>query len=225
MFKGTKRNCAVRLALVLVIACLSEGAMAQVSGYLADQRGAPVRSGAGLCWRTGYWTPAMATQECDPELLPKKAAPAAAVTPAPRTAPPAPAATPKPVSKKMTLSAETLFDFDKAVLRPEGKSKLGELVASLKPVDIEVVIVTGHTDRIGSDSYNLKLSQRRAESVKAYLASKGVPAERIKAEGKGKAQPITKSGQCKGRKKTTKLIRCLQPDRRVEIEVVGTRGN
>ena len=210
----------IAFALAMVIGMFAPGAIAQVNGYVqAPVSGVTVKDPFGLCWRTGYWTPAMATKECYPELLPKpKPAPVAVVPPAPAPAPMAP----KPVEEKVTLSAETLFDFDKANLRSTGKDKLDDLVGKLKAINVETIIDTGYTDRIGSKAYNLKLSERRAESVKAYLVSKGVPANRILAEGKGKANPVTKPGECKGHI-SRKLIKCLQPDRRVEIDVVGTR--
>ncbi|MHB8668736.1 MAG: OmpA family protein [Burkholderiales bacterium] len=200
----------------------ASAAFAEPNGYLqAPVSGVTVKDPFGLCWRTGYWTPAMATKECDPELVPKPAepAPAPVVTPPPA---PAPAPMPKPVSEKVTLSADTLFNFDKSDLRSDGKAKLDDLVDKLKAVDVQTIIDVGYTDRIGSKAYNLKLSERRAETVKAYLVSKGVPADRILAKGKGKADPVTRPGQCKGHV-TRKLIACLQPDRRVEIEVIGTR--
>lgn len=194
-------------------------------GYVIDQRGYVAKSGAGLCWRTGYWTPAMAIAECDPDLVPKAAAPAPAPAPAP-AAKPAPAA-PKPAAKKVTLSADTLFDFDKATLRPEGKAKLDKLVDDIKGIKLEVIIAVGHADRIGKDAYNQKLSERRAATVKNYLVSKGIDANRIYAEGKGEKQPVT-GDKCKKmgpeNRKNKKLIECLQPDRRVEIEVIGTQN-
>lgn len=189
-------------------------------GYAIDQRGYVVKSGTGLCWRTGYWTPAMAIEECDPDLV-KKAAPAAAPA-APAAAAPAPAAAPKPAAQKVTLAADALFDFDKAVLRPEGKDKLDKLSGDIKGIKLEVIIAVGHADRFGTDAYNQKLSEKRAEAVKAYLVSKGVEPNRVYTEGKGEKQPITKADQCKG-PKSKKVIDCLQPDRRVEIEVIGTR--
>lgn len=185
-------------------------------GYAIDQRGYVAKSGTGLCWRTGYWTPAMAIEECDPDLVKK---PEAAPPPAAPVA--APAVTPKPAAEKVTLSADALFDFDKAVLRPEGKAKLDKLAEDVKGINLEVVIATGHADRFGTDAYNQKLSERRAAAVKEYLVSKGIEPNRIFAEGKGKTQPVTKPGQCKG-PKSKKVIECLQPDRRVEIEVIGT---
>ena len=191
-----------------------------VVGYAIDQRGNVVKSGFGLCWRTGYWTPAMAIAECDPDLV-KKAAPAAAAAAAPAK-PAAAAAAPKPAAQKVTLAADALFDFNKANLRPEGIEKLNKLVADAKGIKLEVIIAIGHADRFGTDAYNLKLSEKRAEAVKAYLVSKGVEPNRVYTEGKGKKQPVTKADQCKG-PKSKKVVDCLQPDRRVEIEVIGTK--
>ncbi|AYH45166.1 OmpA family protein [Azoarcus sp. DN11] len=200
--------------------------------YAIDARNVVARSGTGLCWRTGYWSPAaagtaMAGQlpvgcECDSDIVPKdKCAPAPA--PAPVAAPaPAPAPAPKPTADKIKLSADALFDFDKAVLKPEGKTKLDELAAKAKDIKLEVILAVGHTDRLGSDSYNQKLSERRANAVKTYLVSKGIEANRIYTEGKGKRQPIT-GKTCSDKQGRKKLIACLQPDRRVEIELVGTK--
>lgn len=185
-------------------------------GYVIDQRGNVAKSGTGLCWRTGYWTPALAIAECDPDLV-KKEAPKAAPA-----APVAPVATPKPSAEKLTLAADTLFDFNKAVLRPAGKAELDKLVEQVKTIKLEVVIAVGHADRFGSAAYNQKLSEKRAAAVKEYLVSKGVEANRVYTEGKGKSQPKTKPNECKG-PKSKKVIECLQPDRRVEIEVIGTK--
>ena len=207
----------VALALATVIGLFAPGAFAQDNGYVqAPVSGVTVKDPFGLCWRTGYWTPAMATTECDPDLVPKKpmAAPAPAPMAAPAPAPaPAPKAAPKPVVEKVTMAAETNFDFDKSVLKPEGKAKLDDLVGKLKAVNLEVIIAIGHTDSIGSNAYNQKLSVRRANSVKAYLVSKGIEANRIYTEGKGETQPIADNRTKEGRAK----------NRRVEIEVVGTR--
>jgi len=160
------------------------------------------------CWRAGYWTPAMAIQECDPDLMPKKATPPPPPPPAAK-----PAAKPAPVAEKVTLAADVLFDFDKAVLKNEGKAKLDDLAAKVKAINLEVVIAIGHTDSVGSDAYNQKLSVRRAESVKSYLVSKGVEPNRIYTEGKGEKQPVASNKTKDGRAK----------NRRVEIEVIGTR--
>jgi OOP family OmpA-OmpF porin len=223
--KSPSMRAVIALAVVTIAGVFAQSAGAQDAfGYVTDQRGQVVKSGFGLCWRTGYWTPAMATQECDPDLVPKKATPVAApaVIPPTPSAPLKPAVKATPVSEKVTLAADTLFDFDKAVVRPDGKAELDELVTRIRGVDVDTILVIGHTDRIGSNAYNMKLSRRRADGVKMYLVSKGIPANRIYAEGKGKKEPKTKPGQCKG-PKSKKVIACLQPDRRVDVEVVGTR--
>ena len=174
------------------------------------------KNASGQCWRAGYWTPSLAICECDKDLMPKAACEPPAPPPVapgkPAPAKPAPAK-PKPVAEKVTLAADVLFDFDKAVLKNEGKSKLDDLATKVKAINLEVVIAIGHTDSIGSDAYNQKLSVRRAESVKAYLVSKGVEPNRIYTEGKGEKQPVASNKTADGRQK----------NRRVEIEVIGTR--
>jgi OOP family OmpA-OmpF porin len=162
-----------------------------------------------LCWRDAFWTPATANAKCDGALV------AQAPTP---PAPPAPVA-PAITSQKITYQADALFDFDKAILKPAGKEKLDDLASKIGALNLEVVVATGYTDRIGSDKYNDRLSLRRAQAVKAYLVSKGIEANRIYTEGKGKRNPVTTGCNQKNRKQ---LIACLAPDRRVEVEVVGT---
>ena len=167
-----------------------------------------------LCWRDASWTPATAAEGCDGALV--KAAEAPAPAAAPAAAKPAPAPAPAPVaSSKVTYAADAFFDFDKAVLKPEGKAKLDDLVSKVKDINLEVIIAVGHTDSIGTDAYNQKLSVRRAEAVKAYLVSKGIEKNRVYTEGKGKKQPVADNKTKEGRAK----------NRRVEIEVVGTRAN
>ena len=208
---------------------LSAGAIAQTPGvdtkgtvgYVIDQRALVAKSGAGLCWRTGYWTPAMAIAECDPDLMPKPA-PVVVPPPAPPAPPPPPPPAPKPAAKKVTLSADALFDFDKATLRPEGEKKLADLVASFGNLKLEVIVAVGHADRFGKPAYNQDLSERRANAVKSFLVSKGIEPNRVYSEGKGQTKPVTAPDQCKGAK-SAKVVACLQPDRRVEIEVIGTR--
>ena len=204
-----------KITLLATLGLSASVSLAQVpnnDGYLFDTRGVVARSGFGLCWKTTRWTPAMAIPECDPDLAKKPAPPA-----------PAPAATPKPAAQKVTLAADALFDYDKAVLRPEGKSKLDDVSGKLKGIKLEVIIAVGHADRLGSDQYNQKLSEKRAEAVKAYLVGKGVEPNRVYTEGKGEKQPVTGDKCGKGDKKTKQLVECLQPDRRVEIEVIGTK--
>ncbi|MBI1942032.1 MAG: OmpA family protein [Betaproteobacteria bacterium] len=184
-------------------------------GHWTQGVGGPVwKNSTGLCWKQTSWTPAMAIEECDPDLVRK--APAPMVTPPPPAKPamkPTPKPKPKPVAQKMTLAADVLFDFDKSVLKPAGKSKLDDLASKIRGINLEVVIAIGHTDSIGSDAYNQKLSVRRAESVKAYLVSKGVEPNRIYTEGKGEKQPVASNKTKDGRQK----------NRRVEIEVIGTK--
>ena len=185
-------------------------ANAPYSAYVQDGRGNVVTSGSGLCVRNGYWTPADATVVgCDGVV-----AKAAEVAPAPST-PATPAVAPAaPVSEKVTFAADAFFDFDKSVLKADGKAKLDDLVSKLQGMNLEVIIAVGHTDSIGTDAYNQRLSVRRAEAVKAYLVSKGIEANRVYTEGKGEKQPVADNKSAAGRAK----------NRRVEIEVVGTRN-
>ena len=184
-----------------------------------------------LCWRDANWTPATADPKCDGALKPAAPAPAPAPrqapppAPAPAPAAPAPVVVPKPapppvvapaapVSEKVTFAADAFFDFDKSVLKPEAKAKLDDLVAKTKAVALEVIIAVGHTDAVGADAYNQKLSVARSEAVKAYLVSKGIEKTRVYTEGKGEKQPVADNKTAEGRAK----------NRRVEIEVVGTRA-
>ena len=149
-----------------------------------------------------------------PAPAPKPAPPPEPKPRAPEPEKPKPAPEkPKPVAEKVTFAADVLFDFDKAVIKPEGKSKLDDISNKAKGVNLEVVIAIGHADSVGSDAYNQRLSVRRAESVKAYLVSKGIEANRVYTEGKGEKQPVADNKTADGRAK----------NRRVEIEVIGTR--
>ena len=154
-----------------------------------------------------------------PEPTPPPPAPAPAPRGLPTPPPQAPAPAPAPKAEKVTTASTVNFDFDRYVIRPDARSKLDDLVGNLRNVSLEVVIAVGHADRLGSDAYNMKLSVRRADSVKAYLVSKGIAASRIYTEGKGERQPIK---DCKGSGKTKELIACLEPNRRVETEAVGS---
>ncbi|MDP3540320.1 MAG: OmpA family protein [Azonexus sp.] len=210
------------LALLAGIGFGASVAQAQERVYVIDQRNVVAKSGFGLCWRTGYWTPAAAAKdpagcECDKDLLPKEVC-----EPKVAAAAGAAVAGPKPAGEKITVAADALFDFNKAVLRPAGKAKLDELVSKAKAIKLEVILAVGHTDRIGGDAYNQKLSEKRAAAVKEYLVAKGIEANRVYTEGKGEKQPVT-GDKCKGEAKSKALIDCLQPDRRVDIEVIGTK--
>ena len=166
-----------------------------------------------LCWRDSNWTPATAAPGCDGAIVPAVAgAPAAA---APAAAAPGAAPVAPPAATKVTYAADAFFDFNKSVIKPEGKAKLDDLVGKIKDINLEVIIAVGHTDSVGSDAYNQKLSVRRSEAVKAYLVSKGIEKNRVYTEGKGEKQPVADNKTAEGRAK----------NRRVEIEVVGTRAN
>ncbi|MFN3398346.1 MAG: OmpA family protein [Sulfurimicrobium sp.] len=214
--KNTLSKISIALALTLAF---SSAAFAEKEGYLIDSRANVVRDNYNECWRTGYWTPAMAIAECDPDLV-KKEAPKAEAAPAPV---PAASGPEKAAFAKITLQAETLFDFDKAVVRADGKKKLDEeVVAKMKEYpEVEVVLITGHADRIGSDAYNMKLSERRAIAVKDYLVSQGIETKRIETVARGKSEPVVSCSDIKGKanRHNKKLIACLQPNRRVVVEV------
>ncbi len=220
----TKKQILLALSCAMAFGAMSNVAMAQAnstdkSGYLVDQRNVVARSGTNLCWRTGYWTPALAIAECDPDLV-RTAAKVADPEKKPLAAAPAP--TVKPAAQRVKLDADTLFKFNKADLSPAGRAALDEFVAKSKDIKPEVIMAVGHADRFGSETYNQALSEKRAAAVKTYLVGNGIDANRVQTEGRGETQPITKEGECLGAK-SAKVIACLQPDRRVEIEVVGTR--
>ncbi len=214
--KNTLTKISISLALSLAFSSAAFAHSVEKEGYLIDTRGNVVKNNYNECWRTGYWTPAMAIAECDPDLVKKEAKPEA--KPAPVAAGPD-----KPAFAKITLQAETLFDFDKSVVRADGKSKLNdEVVAKMKQYpEVEVVLVTGHADRIGKEAYNQKLSERRAAAVKDYLVSQGIDAKRIETAAKGESEPVVPCSDVKGKEsgKNKKLVACLQPNRRVMVEV------
>ena len=189
------------LAAFVATAALATAAMAQNVDNWRNASGDVWKNSTGLCWRDANWTPATAAPGCDG---------AVAATPAA-----APVAAPVAAASKVTYAADAFFDFDKSVLKPAGKAKLDDLVGKVKGINLEVIIAVGHTDSVGTDAYNQKLSVRRAESVKAYLVSKGIEKNRIYTEGKGEKQPVADNKTKEGRAK----------NRRVEIEVVGTRAN
>ena len=205
-----------KVAILFASAALATAVSAQSSDNWKNGTGELVwKNGTNeLCWRNANWTPATADPRCDGAIKPPEPAPVAAASEATPAPAPAPAPTPAPVTaSKVTYAADTFFDFDKAVLKPQGKATLDDLVSKIKDINLEVVIAVGHTDWTGPEAYNQKLSERRAAAVKAYLVSKGIDKNRIYTEGKGEKQPIADNRTKEGRAK----------NRRVEIEVVGTR--
>ena len=205
-----------KVAMLIASAALASAAGAQSVDNWRNGTGDLVwKNGTNeLCWRDANWTPATAAAGCDGAIVAPKAAPAAAAPAAAPKAAPAPAPAPA-AATKVTYAADAFFDFDKAVLKTEGKAKLDDLVGKVKGINLEVIIAVGHTDSVGADAYNQKLSVRRAEAVKAYLVSKGIEKNRVYTEGKGEKQPVADNKTKEGRAK----------NRRVEIEVVGTRAS
>jgi OmpA-OmpF porin, OOP family len=225
-----------QVAALFATVALAGSALAAGSNVASDNW----RSGHGnlqwkngdgtLCWRDIAWTPATAAKGCDGAIVPPAPAPAPVAAPAPAPAPaaaprpapppPAPVVAPPappapPVATKVTYAADAFFDVNKSVIKPEGKAKMDDLVGKIKDINLEVIIAVGHTDSDGGDAFNQKLSVSRAEAVKAYLVSKGIEKNRVYTEGKGEKQPVADNKTKEGKAK----------NRRVEIEVVGTRTN
>lgn len=196
-------------------------------GYLVDSEGRIVKSGvSGLCVRDSDWTLQRAIEPCDP--VKTAAAP-------PEVPPPAPAVSAGPVmpgetssapamraAPKYSFSADALFAFDKSSLKPAGKAMLDDLVRQLEGVSYATIVATGHTDRFGRDGYNQRLSERRAAAVKAYLVGRSVSPTHVDAAGRGKAEPLTKLGECRG-PRSPRIIACLQRDRRVDVVITGAK--
>ena len=188
---------------VIAAAVALAAAAAHAQSYVTAG-GQPIRSGDGECWRTGYWTAQAATEECDPQLVVKK--------------PPMPA--------PVTYSIEVLFAFDDDGLSTDARKRLDDLAQKLVAMDLEKVVAVGHADSLGSADYNQLLSARRVWTVRDYLAAKGVSQEQLYLEAKGDREPVSaRACEFMGleRKSDPKLIACLQPDRRVEVELIGRR--
>lgn len=207
--------------LIVAVPLLGQAALAHQGGkasegYVGDGRsGQLVTNSAGECLHTSSWSKDLAVEECDPGLMPKKAAAEPAPKPAPAPVVAKPAPKPEPVVEKVSLKAGALFDVSKADLKPAGKSELDAMVSKIKDsnTQIEQITVTGHTDSAGASDYNRKLSERRAEAVKAYLVSKGLSGDRIVTKGAGDAQPVASNKTAAGRAQ----------NRRVDIDIRAQR--
>ncbi len=217
-------NKSMNLAVLIVVVSLSsqpvlahQGGQAN-AGYVGDARGHLVTDGNGKCVKTSAWTRELALEECDPDLFVKKVAQPAPPPPAPEPKPAPvvqPAPKPEPVMEKVSLSAGALFDVGKADLKPQGKKELDALVDKIKSEKVGVgqITVTGHTDSTGTKAFNQSLSERRAESVKAYLVEKGISGDRIVTKGMGDSQPVASNKTAAGRAQ----------NRRVDIDIQGER--
>jgi len=187
-------NKTLRVLLASVITVSASAAMASDNWQNGDGTLNWKNGDGTLCWRDNNWTPATAAKGCDGALVPAAPAPAGVS------------------QSKITLQADTLYDFNKSDLKPEGKATLDKIAADLSKIKLEVIIAVGNTDSVGTDAYNMALGQRRAQSVKTYLTSKGVDGSRIYTESKGKSNPVASNATAEGRAK----------NRRTDIEVVGT---
>ncbi len=199
-------------------------ATSRAPGYLQNSGGSPVVNSALHCVHTSTWNVALAAEPCD--AVPHASVPAVPVAEAPAPVAEAAPQTPPNIIEKVTLNTDVLFAFNKAELLPGGKDKLDQLAKDAQGAQVDRVVLAGYADRIGSEDYNKDLSERRAQAVADYLASQGVDQSRIQVEGRGEENPITgdtctRMGPEKASNK--KLVSCLQPDRRVEAELLGSR--
>lgn len=210
-----KNTCLQALLITLIGTSVAQAQTPNNDGYLFDTRGVVARSGYSLCWKTTRWTPAMAIAECDPELSKKP-------EPAPVAESPKQPPAPKPCNFSYALQSDATFAFNKADLNAAGKEQLDKNVITKLDTcaSIKLLLITGHTDRIGGHPANQKLSEKRAENVRAYLSSKGVKADAVETLGAGKTQPVP-GVKCDDKQPRTKLIECLAPNRRVVVEIQG----
>ena len=233
--ENKKNGLSVPIALLLGIVTVSVNAQTtrnekeHIEVNVHDSSGKIVRSGAGECWHTHFGQ--AKESECNSMLtvappLTDTTTPIDKITPIPIPVqieePVAVLESPIALTKKITLDASGFFDFGEPILRPSARTELDGFIEQLKDTSPQTIKVIGHADRLGSAHYNQILSEQRAATVKAYLVRKGVSPDLVLTEGKGYTQPITKKDQCSS-DKTSQTIECLQPDRRVEVEMTGTK--
>jgi OOP family OmpA-OmpF porin len=213
----------------IAVAFATTGAVHAEGAYLSAG-GQPVHSASGECWRTGAWTPQGATAQCDPQLVAASAPAHRGEAPAPVTAVEAPRfektslEVQSPAPRRVAFSTEVLFDFDGTELRADGRKVLDDLAQKILAAELESIAATAHTDRMGDDAYNERLALRRADAIRTYLVGKGIPEKLMRVDSRGEREPVT-AGRCDAlgeeSRQNSNLIACLQPDRRVEIEVSG----
>jgi OmpA-OmpF porin, OOP family len=218
------------LAAALLIAAMPAaraGGPGDVAGYLTTGDSSAVTDAFGECWHTAEWRRGMRFHHCEPSTQVRPVAAPAGETPAAApelAAAPKPAVTPRPAGSArpapIRISIDALFDFDSAALKPEGRAALDALAQRIDHAAYRSASITGHADRLGTPGYNLLLSERRAQAVRAYLGTRGVDVARIGAKGVGSSEPATPPKQCDGLGRA-RLIQCLQPDRYAEIAVVS----
>jgi OmpA-OmpF porin, OOP family len=201
----TRKEFALAVACALALGVFSETALGQARGpnehaLLLDSRGAPVMSQFGLCWHTSFGPAPQWTHGCHAEV----------------------AAAALPVYEKVALDANVLFDSGSSVLRPAGRDTLDQFVAGIHGLDAQSIAAIGYADRMGSDASNQILSEQRVDAVKAYLVAKGIKAERVATSARGETAPTTSAQECKNAS-SAKNVACMQPDRRVFVEISGTR--
>ena len=220
----SKKQISLAVACALTLGFAASAARAQNFGpndsrelWTDSQKAQVWKNGFGECWHSAYGPPP-GYNECNPAPL-AQTAPA----PAPYIAPVAAVAAPKPVYETVTMDANVLFDFDKAVLRPASRDTLDGFISRIKDFGPGTISAVGYADRFGTDGYNQALSERRVASVKAYLDSKGVePKWAVQSDAKGETQPTTSLNDCTGAKSAS-TIACLQPDRHVRVVLSGQR--
>jgi OOP family OmpA-OmpF porin len=222
----------LKLHLIAVAFAASGAVHAEGAYLLAGSQ--PVRSALGECWRTGAWAPQAAMIECDPQLAAAPATTRVAEAPARGDTLQAPhfekasLEARKPIPQRTTYPTEVLFDFDGTELRADGRKVLDDLAQKLLATELESVAAIAHADRVGDEAYNERLALRRADAIRTYLVGKGVPEKLVRVDSKGEREPVT-AGRCDAlgeeSRRNSNLIACLQPDRRVEIEVAGREGS
>lgn len=214
-----------RSALAIALMAIAGTAAAAAPGYVTSGADSvPVTDASGNCWTTLDWSARNAATPCHAVASAQAAPPPPVAQRAPEPVAAAPLQPPAPVLQRITLNTDVLFEFNSANLRPGAHQKLDELAQTMQGAEVDRIVAVGHADRIASDDYNRDLSERRAAAVKEYLVQKGVDPQRVETQGRGESEPVA---QCERmgpeRASNRRLVSCLQPDRRVEIEVLGHR--